>query len=60
MERVIITIDKDGATEVKVECVKGAKCSSVSKAIEDALGTRTKDVATSEMQQKEQHATNKH
>ena len=49
MEQVTIVVGKNGATEVSVQCVAGKKCSDVSKAIEQALGARTKDVATADM-----------
>jgi len=52
MEKVIVTVSPTGEVTVKVECVKGARCSEVSKEIEWALGSRTKDVVTSEMSQK--------
>lgn len=56
MEQVTILIGKDGATEVSVQCVKGKKCSDVSKAIEQALGSKTKDVLTEDMKKGEVHA----
>lgn len=53
MEVVTIVISPTGEAEVKVTCVAGKKCSAVSKAIEEALGSRTKDVATADMHKKE-------
>lgn len=58
MERVIVVISKTGAVEVKVECVAGKKCSDVSKAIEQALGSKTKDVPTADMAKVVLHAEN--
>lgn len=51
MEQVTIIIGPTGATEVSVQCVKGKKCSDVSKAIEQALGSKTKDLPTAEMRE---------
>jgi hypothetical protein len=56
MEQVTIIISPSGGVEVAVSCVKGKKCSDVSKAIEQALGSKTKDTPTADMAKGVVHA----
>lgn len=51
MEEVVITVGKDGSAEVRVNCVKGKKCSEITEQIEKALGAKIKDVPTHEMRE---------
>ena len=53
MEQITIIVGPDGATEVSVQCVAGKKCSSVSAAIEKALGQTVQDTPTADMNKKE-------
>ena len=46
--RIKITFKKGGQVEVKTEGFKGTGCKAISKALQDALGSTSKDVATSE------------
>lgn len=48
-EKVIIEIDKNGGTTVKVDGVKGDGCSLLSQGIVKALGGVTSDTPTNEM-----------
>ncbi len=47
-EKITIKIARDGGTQIKVSGVKGAGCKALTKDIEEALGTVTSDVRTSE------------
>lgn len=56
MEQITIVVSKEGAVEVSVQCVAGKKCSDITKAIEQALGSKTKDVPTADMAKEETRA----
>lgn len=51
MQQVIVTIDKDGATQVEAKNVTGSGCAALTKAIEAALGTTTADAKKPEFHQ---------
>jgi len=56
MKTIKVDIDIHGNTVIKVEGVKGESCKDLTKGLEKALGTVSKDTPTSEMH--EQEATN--
>lgn len=49
MERIIVTVTEQGETQIKVEGCAGPGCKNLTKAIEQAIGQTTRDVATAEM-----------
>jgi len=51
MKKVKVTIKKDGTAVIKVEGMPGSGCSKLTKELEEALGTKTKDVKTTEFYQ---------
>ena len=54
MERIIVTVTEQGETQIKVEGCAGPGCKNLTKAIEQAIGVTTRDVATPEMHQQPQ------
>ena len=48
MQRVIVTIDKDGTPTVTVNGVKGSSCEALTADLERALGSTTTHERTSE------------
>lgn len=53
MQTITITIDAEGATEVKVDGVAGPSCKELTKQIEHALGTTTGSKKTEEFYRSE-------
>jgi len=51
-ERIVITIDEEGATEIAVNGVAGPGCKALTKNIEQALGEVIHDAPTSEFHQR--------
>lgn len=51
-KQVLIDVDADGNTVVRVEGVKGSSCKDLTKQIEAALGKTVKDDKTPEFYQK--------
>ena len=52
MSNIIVTIEKNGKTTIKVEGVKGKSCTDITKLLEDALGVVEKRTPTAEMSEK--------
>jgi hypothetical protein len=50
-ERLIITVKPGGATQIKVQGVKGSGCKALTKDFEEALGQVTSDKPTAEMRE---------
>ena len=48
MPRVRVIIKHGGKAEIKVEGMTGSGCAAATKAIEDALGRKVKDIKTPE------------
>ena len=48
-EKITVTIKPTGDTTVEVSGVKGEGCKALTAALEQALGSPTSDIATSEM-----------
>jgi hypothetical protein len=57
MPRIIIDIPLDGEITVEAEGFQGRQCKDATKAIEQALGTTTKDVNKPEFSQLTGHKT---
>jgi hypothetical protein len=58
MAAITIVIDREGGATVGVGCMKGKKCSELTKGIEDALGKVVSDQKTSEYFEAEHAKTN--
>lgn len=58
MHEIIITVEQDGKAVVTTKGFKGKTCKEATKQLEEALGSVSKETATSEMYEKEQLKVN--